>query len=92
MNQPLVENAQDKLHDKAAESFLQMSERIKHNRDQPFGGAVVIYPPDGDPIEFLLLDGSADVVQFWATAKKRIENALEDLESRARGQQGFSFR
>ena len=91
MNQPLVESRESGTS--PDEAFTKMAERIKHNADQPFGGAVVIYPPagGGDPVEFLLLDGSADVVQFWATAKKRIENAVEDLDQKNRNPQGFGM-
>ena len=56
MNQPLVEPAAGGPD--PSEAFTQMALRIKHNSAQPFGGAVVIYPPagGGEPVEFLLLD------------------------------------
>ena len=90
MSQPLVEISEPE----PAAAFTRMAERIKHNSGQPFGGAVVIYPPanGGAPVEFLLLDDHADIAQFWATAQARIKMEVEDLDAKSRGQQGFPMR
>lgn len=74
--------------------FRVMAERIEHNNNAKFGGAVVIMPPEGggDPIELLILDESADVAQFWATIKTRIEFKIAELDQKIRNQNSFSRR
>lgn len=71
-----------------ASKFREMAERIDLNQEQPFGGAVVIVPPDGDPVTLLLLDESNDSVearaQFWGTVQARIGMAMKELEAELR--------
>lgn len=80
--------------DDPAARFRAMSERITHNANEVFGGAVVIIPPAnaGDPIELLMLDLQADPAQFWATIKTRIEIRLSELDERQRTNQAFGQR
>ena len=75
------------------EPFTKMAERIKHNVDATFGGAVVIVPPGGtDPIELLMLDAQGDAGQFWGTIKTRIQLAVDKLDEQQRVAQGFGRR
>ena len=59
-----------------------MAERIKHNADSTFGGAVVIVPPgdNAKPIELLMLDAQGDEGQFWATILTRIQMAQAERD------------
>jgi hypothetical protein len=38
-----------------------------------FAGAVVIVPPEGDPIAFMTMDPAPDLMQFWSAVKNRVE-------------------
>ena len=80
----------EKKDDDPSARFRAMADRVDHNRGI-FGGAVVIVPPAGagDPIEFILLDVSADAVQFWATIKGRIDKEIAKLDENSRNKQAF---
>ena len=70
------------MADDPAKVFADMAARIARIEPTEFAGAVVIVPPDGDPVSFLTTEVPApDIVQFWATAKTRVEirlaNAME---------------
>ena len=82
-DQPLVERPTND----PSSFFKEMAQAIEHNRNQGFGGAVVIVPPTGggDNIELLILDSKADIAQFWSTIKTRIDIRLADLDQKARG-------
>lgn len=88
MNQPLVEG---RSNDPALR-FSAMAERITHNANQSFGGAVVIVPPSGDPIEILMLDPHSDIAMFWGTIRSKIDILLATAEAEKRRQQGFGGR
>lgn len=74
-----------------AAPFQVMAQKIRHNADSKFGGAMVVVPPDGTAgnIELLMLDAYASPAQFWSTAKTRIEMILAELEEQQRNLQGF---
>ena len=74
------------------EPFTKMAARLLHNADATFGGAVVIVPPVGDPIELLMLDAQGDAGQFWGTIKTRIQLAVDKLDEQQRVAQGFGRR
>lgn len=64
-----------------ADRFHKMGERITHNIEiSQFGGAAVIVPPQGEPIEVLILDSQGDVAQFWGTIQTRIQLVLQQLQ------------
>lgn len=67
-----------------SEPFSKMAERVKHNVDSKFGGAVVIIPPSGDPIELLMLDAAGDQAQFWSTILTRIQVVMQNLQEKER--------
>jgi len=75
-----------------AEPFRVMAERIEHNDSASFGGAAVIMPPGGQPIELLLLDPNADAAQFLATIATRIQVLVKEIENQQRMQQGYGVR
>lgn len=49
-----------------------------------FAGAVVIVPPEGEPIAFMTTDPAPDLMQFWSAVKNRVEiRAAEAVQSAA---------
>lgn len=58
--------------------FRAMADRIDLNAGQDFGGAVVIVPPTGEPVEMLLLDNAQHAAMFWSTVKTRADIALAE--------------
>ena len=75
-----------------SDPFTKMAARIEHNADAKFGGACVLVPPFGDPIELVMFDETADAGQFWGTLKTRIDLALGKLEEAQRLAGGFGRR
>jgi hypothetical protein len=76
-----------------AEPFTKMAERITHNADATFGGAVVIVPPgDGKPVELLMLDAQGDEGQFWATILTRIQVAINENDQKKQVNRTFGVR
>lgn len=64
-----------------SDPFIKMAELIALNAASgTFGGAAVIVPPEGEPIEVLILDSSADPAQFIGAVKTRLDIALASLE------------
>jgi len=75
---------------KLSEPFTEMAAKIELNGEGSFGGAVVIVPPDGDPIiSELSVNPSADVLRFWAKLKTEVDGLCQQLDERARNQQAF---
>ena len=63
-------------------AFETMAERIAKIPEHEFAGAVVILPPEGDPIAFLTTDPKPDMMQFWAAVKARVEiRAAEAIQN-----------
>ena len=60
--------------------FKEMAERIERNSQESFGGACVIVPPEGEPIELLIFDATADPAQFIGAVSARLSMALSALE------------
>jgi hypothetical protein len=76
-----------------SEPFTKMAERVKHNADSTFGGAVVMVPPgDSKPIELLMLDAGADEGQFWATVLTRIQTAMAETDAKKRLGSSYGLR
>ena len=71
--------------------FQVMAQRIIHNAGATFGGAAVIIPPAGGgvPIEVIVLDDQADVIQFYALVQARIARNVDVLEDRQRNKTAF---
>lgn len=77
-----------------AKAFARMAERVLHNADSTFGGAVVIIPPKnaGEQIELLMLDSSGDPAQFWSTIQTRIALVMDKLKEQERTAVAFGRR
>jgi hypothetical protein len=60
----------------AAKPFIDMATRISGIDVSEFAGAVVIVPPDGEPIAFLTTDPKPDLLQFLSAVKTRVEVLL----------------
>ena len=70
-----------------AAPFRRVADKIDTNRDNGFGGAFVIVPPSGPPIELLIVDDSADPAVFWSLVQTKWQIAMADLEmTESRGQ------
>lgn len=67
--------------------FTAMAARIDLNVGQGFGGAFVIVPPHGEPIELLLLNNKENDAVFWSLLKTTAEMALDELAQAQRKQQ-----
>jgi hypothetical protein len=64
--------------------FKDMATRISGIDESEFAGAVVIVPPDGEPIAFLTTDPKPDLMQFWSAVKARVEiRATEAMQQAA---------
>lgn len=77
---------------KVSDIFRRMADRIDHNVGSTFGGAVVVLPASGDPIEFMLIGEPVDVAQFYSTLNQRINNAVTALDEAAKSQLAFGQR
>lgn len=80
-----------------SDPFTAMAERIAINKDQQFGGALVIVPPGEDvkPVELLMLDNSGNASLFLGTAMTMIQMALQiiaDEEAKGSGFGGLGRR
>ena len=73
--------------------FTRMAQRIAHNADAPFGGAVVIVPPSGaNVIDYVTFDSQQNEAQFWSGVLGLIQNVIQDIRERERVAQGFGRR
>ena len=61
-------------------------EKIERNPEADFGGAFIIVPPEGDPVQGLFI-GQNEPGLFWASVKTKIEQALDAIDTRQR--QGY---
>lgn len=77
-----------------AELFFQMSERLKRNTAEAFGGAFVVVPPaeGGDPLNTVIFDSKQDPAQFWMLLKTKCDIALGQLDQKQRAGQAFGRR
>ena len=74
------------------ERFRKMADAIESNAERGFGGAFVIMPPEGDPIETLILDSKQDPSQFYMLLKTKCDIALNELDAKQTQAQGFQRR
>jgi len=74
----------------AAAIFRTIAERLEKNLDEPFGGAFVACPPDGEHVEMVSFSGSAqNVGQFWGTVQSCAVAAVGRADEAARRMRGF---
>ena len=76
-----TQQASDLLRDAAA--------RLERNQDAPFGGAVVILPPRGEPVSYVVFDHSMDLAVFWSTIMTKASLAAKAIEDDQRRGQVF---
>lgn len=72
--------------------FLDMAARIDRMGDVEFAGAVVVMPPDGKPITFLLTDPEPSVAQFWSSVISRVEIAAAEAKDAQTHVGGYGMR
>jgi hypothetical protein len=77
----------------AAAQFAEMARKITENAGNGFSGAVLAFPPGGDPIELLLLANAGDESLFWGTLMTQVQIRLGQLkDAEAQGAQGWGRR
>ena len=64
------------VNEERAALFDQMAAQIRLNKDAKFGGAFLMVPPDGDPVELVILGNDQPAI-FWSSVKTLAEMALE---------------
>ncbi len=67
--------------------FASMAERIARNSADEFGGAMLIVPPTGDPIEYLFITANPKNEEsfFWAQCKSKLDlTAVERMEAQTK--------
>lgn len=91
MDQPLINNP-DRSAEALAKFFDDMAAKIRLNKDNAFGGAFVIIPPDqgGEPFQTLILDAKQDPAQFFILLKTKCESQITSIDQQARNQGGFA--
>lgn len=62
-----------------AAMFRSVATKIDTNKDNGFAGAFVIAPPDGEPLELLLLNNASSPAMFWSLVKSAAEMAIDQL-------------
>jgi len=78
--------------DAAARSapFRKMADRVDLNAQEGFAGAFVVVPPEGDPVELLLLNNQKSPAMFWSLLKTTAEMQIAELEEKQRvAQSGY---
>lgn len=75
------------------DAFKSMADKIIANTGSKFGGAFVVVPPGGGtPLSVLILDESENPSQLWALLQTKCQISLNELEEKARQNQGFGVR
>ena len=75
-------------HDKP---FRDMADRIERGDPAEFAGAVVVVPPSGEPIAFMLTDPKPSLAQFWTGLQGRIDGAAAEAKSAQEQPGPYSF-
>lgn len=73
----------------ATRLLKEMAERCSKNIDNDFAGTVVIFPPEGDAIAYIILDPKHSSAMFWSNIKVKAEIALAELDQQARQNAAF---
>lgn len=80
--QPLIEKAEIDQ----STPFAEMARKVMENATNGFGGALVIVPPEGNPVELLMVKAGSDPGMFWGLVKSLADQAMGDLEDAKRNQ------
>ena len=73
----------------ASGSLRAMADKIDLNHENGFAGAFVIAPPEGEPIELLLLNNQQSPAVFWSLLKTTAEMALVEIQENEKQQGGW---
>lgn len=63
---------------KFSSPFKEMADRIERNLKEEFSGALLIVPPNGEPIAVLLTDPKPDMEAFWAMVSGKVQVATTE--------------
>ena len=72
-------NDQPDPAEERAKLFDAMAAQIRLNAGAKFGGAFLMIPPDGDPVELVIL-GQDQPAIFWSSVKTLAQIALDAAE------------
>lgn len=72
-------NTDDSTANQVAIRFDDMGRKVRENIMNGFSGAVMICPPVGNPIEWLIVAGDRDAALFWSTLKTQVEIRIAEL-------------
>ena len=67
-----------------AQPFRAMAERIARNDPDEFAGALLIVPPQGEPVEYLAINPKQDVAAFWGAVQAYVQRVLAEMEEKQR--------
>lgn len=70
---------------KFAAVFREMADRIDRNLESDFAGAILIVPPEGEPMAMMLADPANDLAAFWAVAVSKVQLGQAEFDATARG-------
>ncbi len=73
---------------KFSQPFKEMADRIEKNDPKEFAGALLIVPPEGDPIAVMLTDPKQDLDAFWGMCAAKIQIAEKEQMMKAQGSTG----
>jgi hypothetical protein len=77
------------MTNKDAGEFLKaMAKRLAMFGEEPFGGAFVALPPEGDAVDVIVGSTAPNVALFWATVKGKIEIAESEIDAQNQPQYG----
>lgn len=72
------------MAEKNADLFRAMAGRIERNESDEFAGALLIVPPNGEPIEYLALNPKRDDAAFWGAVQAHVQRAIAEIEEKQR--------
>ena len=75
-------------NEEAADFLKAMAKRLLKFGDEPFGGAFVALPPEGDCVDVIVGSSAPNVPLFWATVEGKIQIAKDEIEDAKRPMYG----
>lgn len=67
--------------------FEMMAARVRKNVDEGFAGAFVLVAPDGEIIENLFINNTADMAMYWGNLKMIAEMAIDEVTRKQQASQ-----
>lgn len=82
------------MSDDPKQFFLDMAKRLERNDPSEFGGAMLIVPPDGDPVEYFFVTTRPkdEEAFFWAQCKAKLDTTAADRMERLTSPDPFGRR